>query len=165
MNFTHCTECGSLLIQKELEHEGIIPYCPVCKEYRFHMFNVAVSMIVTNEENGKILLVKQYGRPTYILVAGYVNRGESLEETAIRELREETGMNVERLEYNRSQFFEPSNTLMCNYTVFVKNDEDLHVNREIDSFQWFTPKEACENIRKGSLAEQFLMAYLKESQL
>ena len=161
MNFTHCTECGTLLIQKELDHEGIVPYCPVCREFRFHMYNVAVSMIVTNRENGKILLVKQYGRPTYILVAGYVNQGEALEHAAIRELREETGMKAESLHYNRSQFFVPSNTLMCNYTVFVKNDADLHTNREIDSCQWFTPEEAIENIKPGSLAEKFLVTYLK----
>ena len=41
----HCFECGTALIEKELEEEGIVPYCPKCQQYRFPMYNVAVSMI------------------------------------------------------------------------------------------------------------------------
>lgn len=58
----YCTECGTKLENRPLEHEGIIPFCPQCGEYRFPMYNVAVSMIVVNEDNGKLLLVKQYGK-------------------------------------------------------------------------------------------------------
>ena len=72
----HCFECGTALIEKELEEEGIVPYCPKCQQYRFPMYNVAVSMIVVDEETGKILLIQQYGKPSYILVAGYHERGE-----------------------------------------------------------------------------------------
>ena len=70
----HCFECGTSLIEKDLEGEGIVPYCPKCEQYRFPMYNVAVSMIVINEQTGKTLLIKQYGRPWFVLVAGYVNR-------------------------------------------------------------------------------------------
>jgi NAD+ diphosphatase len=70
-----CRECGTALVPKELENEGIVPFCPKCEQFRFPQYNVAVSMIVVNEEKDEILLIKQYGRPTYILVAGYVSRG------------------------------------------------------------------------------------------
>lgn len=127
------------------------------------MYNVAVSMIVINEQTGEILLIKQYGRPFFILVAGYVNRGEPLEHAVGREIKEETGMTVNHVKFNRTSFFEPSNTLMCNFTAFVKDASELSPNREIDSYQWFTPEEARQNIRPNSLAERFLNAYLDES--
>ena len=98
----HCFECGTALIEKELEEEGIVPYCPKCQQYRFPMYNVAVSMIVVDEETGKILLILQYGKPSYILVAGYVNRGEAEEHAVVREVREETGLEVEHLRFNRT---------------------------------------------------------------
>lgn len=101
----HCFECGTALIEKELEEEGIVPYCPKCQQYRFPMYNVAVSMIVVDEETGKILLIQQYGKPSYILVAGYVNRGEAEEHAVVREVREETGLEVEHLRFNRTKFF------------------------------------------------------------
>lgn len=127
------------------------------------MYNVAVSMIVINEQTGEILLIKQYGRPFFILVAGYVNRGEALEHAVGREIKEETGMTVSHIKFNRTSFFEPSNTLMCNFTAFVKDASELSPNREIDSYQWFSPNEARQNIRPNSLAERFLNAYLDES--
>ena len=158
----HCFECGTKLIEKELENEGIVPYCPKCEQYRFPMYNVAVSMIVINEQTGETLLIKQYDRPHFVLVAGYVNRGEQVEHAVGRELKEETGMTVSRIKFNRTSFFEPSNTLMCNFTAFVKDNSELSTNAEIDSYQWFSPDDARRNIRPNSLAESFLNAYLDE---
>ena len=88
----HCRECGCELIEKELKGEGCVPYCTRCGEFRFPMYNVAVSMIVINRQTRTILLIRQYGRPSFILVAGYVNRGEPLEQAVVREIKEETGM-------------------------------------------------------------------------
>jgi NAD+ diphosphatase len=162
MSSNYCRECGVKLVPKDLENEGIVPYCPSCGQYRFPQYNVAVSMIVVNEENDEILLIQQYGRPTYILVAGYVSRGESLEDAVAREVKEETGMTVSRMKFNRTQFFEKSDTLMCNFTAFVKDDSELAPNYEIDSCAWFTREEARANIRPDSLAEFFLVSYLNE---
>ena len=52
----HCHECGTKLIKHELEGEGLVPYCPRCEQYRFPMYNVAVSMVVVNEQTDEILL-------------------------------------------------------------------------------------------------------------
>ena len=158
----HCFECGTALVERELDGEGVVPYCPECQQFRFPMYNVAVSMIVINEQNGTILLIKQSGKPSFVLVAGYVNRGEQVEHAVGREIKEETGMTVSRIQFNRTSFFEPSNTLMCNFTAFMKDDSELSTNAEIDSFQWFSPEEARQNIRPNSLAERFLNAYLDE---
>jgi NAD+ diphosphatase len=148
-----CRECGTKLEPRELEHEGVVPYCPTCGQFRFPQYNVAVSMIVVNEEKDEILLIQQYGRPTYILVAGYVSRGEGLEEAVIREVKEETGLTVSHMKFNRTQFFEESDTLMCNFTAFVKNTEGFDPNYEIDSCKWFSREGARANIRPNSLAE------------
>ncbi len=162
MSSNYCRECGTKLVPKELENEGIVPYCPKCERYRFPQYNVAVSMIVVNEEKDEILLIQQYGRPSYILVAGYVSRGEALEDAVVREVREETGMTVSRVKFNRTKFFEKSDTLMCNFTAFVKDSSELDPNYEIDSYAWFTRDEARANIRPNSLAEWFLVSYLEE---
>ena len=162
MSSNYCRECGTKLVPRELENEGIVPYCPKCEQYRFPQYNVAVSMIVVNEEKDEILLIQQYGRPSYILVAGYVSRGEALEDAVAREVREETGMTVSRIKFNRTQFFEKSDTLMCNFTAFVKDAGEFDPNYEIDSYAWFTRDEARANIRPNSLAEWFLVSYLEE---
>lgn len=163
MSSTHCRKCGAKLIEKEMKNEGIVPYCPECEEYRFPQYNVAVSMIVVNKSKDEILLIQQYGRPSYVLVAGYVNRGESLEDAVRREIKEETGMTVSELKFNRTQFFERSESLMCNFTAFVEDDSEMDPNYEIDKYSWFSRKGARENIRPDSLAEFFLNSYLDEA--
>ncbi|MCR5790136.1 MAG: NUDIX domain-containing protein [Lachnospiraceae bacterium] len=155
----YCLFCGTKLQIRELEGEGMIPFCEKCGEYRFPVFNTAVSMIVTNTDRDKILLIKQYGRDRYILVAGYVNKGEDAEDAVCREIREEMGLRVVEYSFNRSHYFKPSSTLMLNFTAVVE-DSEPHPNREIDSYQWFSLKEARDSICKGSLAESFLLGYL-----
>ena len=157
-----CQKCGTKLITRELTHEGVIPYCEACGEYRFPMYNVAVSMIVIDEKTSQILLIRQYGKPQYILVAGYVTRGERAEDAVIREVREETGLSVSRIEFNRTRFFEKSNTLMLNFAAYVRDMSRIRPNHEIDSYHWFTPQDARRSISPGSLAEEFLKSFLNE---
>ena len=155
----YCPECGTKLIMKELEGEGIVPYCEHCGDYRFPFFNTAVSMIVMNRAGDKVLLIKQYGRDHYILVAGYINKGENAETAVCREVMEELGLKVESLHFNRTEYYAPSNTLMENFTVVV-DSEAAAPNREIDSWAWFSIEEARKNIFAGSLAQRFLCGYL-----
>ena len=152
----HCMQCGEKLQMRYLPSEGReIPYCESCGDFRFPVFNTAVSMIVTCTSTGRILLIRQYGRQDYILVAGYVNRGEDAENAVSREVMEEVGLKVTGTHFNHSHFFTPSNTLMLNFTAEV-DSEDVHTDDEVDSSAWFTPEEARQQIRKGSLAQAFL---------
>ncbi len=159
-NERYCTKCGTLFETREMEGEGTVQYCPKCNEYHFPVFNTACSMIVIDPKARKILLIKQYGRDHYILVAGYVNRGEDAEVTVAREIKEETGLTAKTIRFNRSKYFERSNTLMLNWTVEIEDASELKPNNEIDSYHWFTFEEARRNIKDCSLAQWFLNAYL-----
>ena len=155
----YCSKCGEKLILKECYncgiYEGKIPYCPNCKKYRFPMFNCAVSMVIYNKDFSKILLIKQYGKDFNILVAGYVSKSENLETTLKRELKEEVGLDILSLQYNESQYFEKSNSLICNFIVQVK-DENYKLNNEVDFAQWYSLEEAKKAVLKNGLAEYFL---------
>ena len=85
MDMNYCMECGTKLTIKPLKSEGEVPFCERCGTFVFPVFSTACSMIVMNPEQTKILLIKQYGRDDYILVAGYVNKGEDAEDAALRE--------------------------------------------------------------------------------
>ena len=84
----YCMECGTKLTVKPLKGEGDVPYCDTCGEFRWPMYNTAVSMIVMNEQRDRVILIRQHHKPVYVLVAGYVNRGEDAEDAARREVME-----------------------------------------------------------------------------
>lgn len=159
MKMNYCMECGTLLHAMPHGEEGLIPYCDTCAAFRYPIFNTAVSLLVMDEDKENIILIRQYGRPSYILVAGYVNLGEDAEDAARRELMEELGLQALTVSFNRSRYFPPSNTLMLNFTVTVKK-EDAHPNREVDAWQWFSLPDAREAIKPGSLARAFLLGKL-----
>ena len=159
MKMNYCMECGTLLHVLPHGEEGLIPYCDTCAAFRYPVFNTAVSLLVMDERKENIILIRQYGRPAYILVAGYVNHGEDAEDAARRELMEELGLEALTLSFNRSRYFPPSNTLMLNFTVTVKK-EDAHPNREVDAWQWFSLPDAREAIKPGSLARAFLLGWM-----
>ncbi len=59
-------------------------------------FIVGVSGVIEDEQGRILLLRHRFWRPgSWGLPGGYTNRGEKLEETLIRELREETGYNIQ----------------------------------------------------------------------
>ena len=50
---SYCVKCGHELIEKENGIDGMVPYCPNCQEFRFPMFNSAVSALVLNPKKDK----------------------------------------------------------------------------------------------------------------
>ena len=135
-----CVECGNKLENKFLEHEGFIPFCNKCNAYRFPIFSTAVSMVVLNEEKNKTLFIRQYNKPRNILVAGYINKGETAEEAVKRELFEEIGVEPIEMVFQKSKYWEKSNTLLFNYYVTIKGE--IKPNYEVDSYAWFDLDEA-----------------------
>lgn len=156
----YCMECGCELTEKYLDNEGMIPFCSECNEYRFPVFSTAVSMVVMNKNQNKILLIKQYGKDNFVLVAGYVNKGEDAETAVVREVSEELGLDVVGLTFNKSQYFKPSNTLMLNFSCVVSDECLDNVNDEVDYAEWFSFDDARKNIMDKSLAKEFLENFL-----
>ena len=91
---TYCHRCGERLGEREVAGR-MRPSCASCGETVFLDPKVAVAVVATDD--GKILMVKRDIDPMmgrWSLPAGYVDRGEVVEEAALREVREETGVEV-----------------------------------------------------------------------
>lgn len=156
-----CSKCGTPLEKKFLEMEGMINFCPSCNEYVFDRMNVAVSMIILNPDETKVLYIKQYGRDKFILVAGYTNVGESLEHTVYREMGEEIGRYPSSIEFNMSKYFKPSNTLISNF-ICKLTSMDIFPNNEIDYYEWIPIEEAQDKIKDAKLAKEFVKEYFNK---
>ena len=100
MHFTFCPHCGSKLIKKEIGDEGLIPYCINCKVPLWDMFTTSIITAVVNEFDEVALIRQDYVTTSaYVCIAGIMKPGESAEETVIREVKEEIGQDVYKLEF------------------------------------------------------------------
>ncbi len=156
MRFTYCPHCGGKLIKKEIGDEGLIPYCENCKVPLWDMFTTCIICAVVNEENEVALIRQSYvSEVKYVCVAGIMKLGESSEETAIREIKEEIGQDVEKLTYIRSYPYEKKEMLMLGYKAEVKK-ADFKLSGEVDSAEWVKFDDALKLIREGSIAWQLV---------
>lgn len=161
-NPRYCEECGCELVLREQPEDGLRPWCPTCRRWRYPTFSIACSMIVYHPDGTRILTIDQYGKEG-ILVAGYVSLGESLEDTARREVREETGLELASVQFNASSYYPPSNTLMVNF-VCRAHEADAQPNPgEVDAARWIPVGEILDAMLPGSLARRFVALHLEAS--
>ena len=158
----YCKECGQKLALRFCENEGLIPYCDKCEQYMFPPFSVAVSMVVTNRAQDKILLAKHVEDNDFILFAGYVKKGENAEKTIPREIKEELGLPVVKIKYMSSRYHSQKELLLLNFIVVVEDSPIKLQKSELTEARWCSPDEALALIRKDSTAEFFLTNAVRE---
>jgi 8-oxo-dGTP diphosphatase len=95
-DYSFCPKCGGELIRRLLKtSEPMRLRCERCHFVFFLDPKVAVGTIVSLE--GRILLLRRGIEPSYgkwVFPGGFVDRGEELEDAAVRETREETNLGV-----------------------------------------------------------------------
>ena len=164
MHFTYCPHCGTKLIGHEIGDEGIIPFCESCNVPLWDMFTTCIIAAVVNEYNEVALLRQNYVSQTkYVCVAGIMKLGESAEETAIREIKEEIGQDVETLEFIQSYPYEKKEMLMLGFKATVRK-KDFKLSKEVDSVEWFPFDEALSHIREGGIAWQLVKTVMESGE-
>jgi len=142
MRFTYCPDCGTHLASKKAGDDGAVPWCEKCGRYWFESFNSASIILVADEKDEIALLKQDYISDRYMnFVAGYIRPGETAEGAALREVREEIGLEVEDLDYKGSWWFSPKDLLMHGFIGRVKN-KPLVLSEEVDQARWVKAKEA-----------------------
>lgn len=124
---------------------------------------VATAIIVLVRRGDEILLVRSHNMlgDYYGLVAGFVETGETLEECVAREVREETGLCIERICYVGSQSWPYPCGLMVGFTADYVAGE-LHLQQsEIAVGGWFNRSNLPKIPGRESLARQLIDGWLE----
>ena len=92
--FNFCQRCGERLSERRIEGR-MRPHCPACGYVVFLDPKVAAVALVVDGDG--LVMVKRGVEPQYgkwAFPSGYVDRGEVVEAAAVREVKEETGLDV-----------------------------------------------------------------------
>ena len=164
MHYKFCPECGTKLIEKAAGDEGNVPFCTACDRYWFDSFNSCSIVMVVNEYDEIALLTQKYLSDKYkTFVSGYITPGETAEETAIREVYEEIGIKIERLEYAGTYWFEKKELLMHGFIGYALKNE-FQLSEEVDDAEWVPAMEIEDLIfpdRPGNAMHPIYRQYLE----
>jgi len=159
-NHRFCGRCGT---RTELVDGDRATRCPNCGLFNYPRLSPAVIMAV--ERGNTILLAHgvNFQSGMYSCVAGFVEPGESLEEAVAREVREETGIEVENIRYFGSQPWPFPNSLMIGFNATYAGGEIVLEDAEIGDANWFTADAMPPLPGKISIARRLIDDWLERA--
>ena len=150
----HCGACGGALMFLRGGWQG---HCESCGLDHYPRTDPAVIVAVTDGE--RLLLGRQASWPPrrYSTLAGFVEPGETLEQTVAREVMEESGVRVRASRYLASQPWPFPSSLMLGFIADAEPDAP-QPNEELEDARWFTRDEVGAALRGETREDGLLLS-------
>ena len=152
-----CGACGSPTEHGAKERSLV---CPRCGRTVYPRINPAIIAAVTNGD--EIVLTRYRGTRSSFnaLVAGFVEIGETLEDTVRREVMEETGLRVKNLRYYKSQPWGIADDLLAGFFCEVDGPTEIHMDaEELSLAQWTRREDVVLQPDDASLTNEMMRIF------
>ncbi|MCU7495415.1 MAG: NAD(+) diphosphatase [Ignavibacteria bacterium] len=153
LNHQYCGRCGTPTVAKQEERAKV---CPNCGLVSYPRISPAIIVAVINRN--KLLLAKssRFKSDMYSVLAGFVEAGETFEDSIRREIREEANIEVRNIRYFGSQPWPFPDSLMVGFTAEYDSGDLRPDGVEIVDLQWFSPSELPHIPGRWSIARRLI---------
>ena len=152
-----CGICGTPMQM----HTDISKKCPNCGKEVWPQLATAIIVLISNGDNVVLVHAKNFKKPFYGLVAGFVETGETLEEAVQREVMEETSLKIKNITYYASQPWPyPCGLMVGFYAEYDGGDLALQ-EKELAYGGWFNRHDLPTIPEKLSLARMLIDHWLE----
>lgn len=152
-----CGRCGSVLEEKM---DATEKKCPSCKTSIFPRFSPAVMVLIQNEDQILLARSPHFQPGYYSAIAGFIDIGETAEQAAHREVKEELGLEIRDLEYFSTQTWPFPDSFMIAFKAKYHGGELKLDEIEIEDARWFSPHELPQLPPYSSIARQLIESAL-----
>lgn len=145
-----CSKCG----HPTLSHKGgFSRICTNINCQKSHFPRTDAAIIVSVFHDDRILLARKASWPALrcSILAGFVEPSETLEETVIREVWEETAIEVYQPTYITSQPWPFPASLMLGFTALAKNERLILQDEELEQAFWFSRQDLKNKLLTGEI--------------
>ncbi len=155
-----CGTCGSETIHHGSERTLV---CDNCSQHFFPRISPCAIMLVTKGD--KMLLAKSSRSKAdfYSCLAGFIEIGETPEETVHREVEEEVGLKIKNIRYISSQSWPFPSQLMLGFLAEYESGEIVPEPSEIADADWFEIED-LPNVPSAdiSVAGKLICTFIEE---
>ena len=130
----YCGHCGHATQMSTIE------LCKICEQCQTSIYpSTSPAIIVLIQHQDKILLGRSAHFPAgmYSALAGFVEAGESCEETVMREVKEEINIQIKNIRYFGSQSWPFPNSFMIGFLADYDQGQISINQAELEDAQWF----------------------------
>ncbi|WP_420175386.1 NAD(+) diphosphatase [Luteococcus sp. OSA5] len=141
-----CPQCGG---STQMSHGGFQRTCTRCGSEVFPRTDPAMIVAVLDDRD-RLLLAHNGNWPEgrVSILAGFVEAGESAEHAVVREVHEESGLQVSEARFLASQPWPYPRSMMLGFVARAQGEIRVD-GQEIRSAQWYTPEELAEHQSAG----------------
>jgi NAD+ diphosphatase len=145
-----CGKCGAPTRSEQAGHQRRCSN-PACDSVFFPRIDPAVIMRV--EYGDKVLLARQasWAPGMHSVLAGFVELGETLEDSVRREVHEEVGLALTDVRYFASQPWPFPASLMLGFVATAADDRFIVNTEELETARWFTRDELLNSPENDTL--------------
>jgi NAD+ diphosphatase len=145
-----CGRCGAPTISEQAGHQRRCSNA-ACISIFFPRIDPAVIMRV--EYGDKVLLARQasWAPGMHSVLAGFVELGETLEESVRREVKEEVGLELTDVRYFASQPWPFPASLMVGFVATAADDRIMLNGQELETARWFSREELLNSPENETL--------------
>jgi NAD+ diphosphatase len=158
-NHHYCGRCGTPTTVRTDERSR---QCPGCSLTSYPPVAPAVMVLVTDGRRMLLARKPMWPEGRYSAIAGFVEPGETLEDTVRRETLEEVGVEVGRLRYFASQPWPFPHSLMVAFIAEHAGGEVRPDGVEIVEAGWFGPDQLPKLPPRISIARRLIEAVAAE---
>lgn len=137
----YCAYCGQ---PTELAGAGWRRHCEACAADHFPRTDPVVIMLAIKGEQCLLGRQPRFAKGMYSALAGYLEPGETIEAAVRREIREEAGIAIGRVDYVASQPWPFPTTLMIGCFAEALTGDIVLDTDELEDARWFSREEAAQ---------------------
>ncbi len=129
-----CGRCGTLTEVRQGERARV---CPGCGQLHYPRIAPAVMALIRRDSEFLLARSPHFPPGMFSALAGFSEPGETLEQTLVREVKEEVGIDVANLRYFASQPWPFPHSLMIAFHCDYASGELRPDPAEIEAADWF----------------------------
>ena len=146
--YRFCGRCGGAT---HLDQGGHVRVCSQaqCGETHYPRTDPAIIVLVQRVDHALFGRKPEWPPNRYSTIAGFVEPGESAEQAVVREVEEETGIDVTAVRYHSSQPWPFPGSLMLGYHAQAGSERISLNDQELEDAIWLNREELALRIEQG----------------